>query len=267
MTTNNIELYSGQHAIEVEQFAIVFRNPIDSGDAGRFEENIENIKGFFAAVDDPDVFQFSVGPSTPTPPILKQLTEFGRDGKPSWSGHFGENAIAVASRRYTGWQEIWPQVQERLAVLLECVDPFKSVGSIEFSVTDNLREGLPKDNSKPHLLSRNIFRKGTWVPDHLLDYEDPRWDFDGGKFIESNSETEELERLEAKGVIQGGYVVATLCNTFSLRFKKNIKLRDLFDDGKIEGKTLETFERFHDLNKETIKTVLVDPLLERMGLE
>ena len=141
MPTQNIELFADKHAIEEEQFTIVFRSPIDSADEGRFNEKRAEIEEIFGAIDEPAFFQVVLGDGQKRAnPILKVMTEFARNGKPQWSGQFGENAISVTCKQYTNWEDVWPQVKERLNLLLSCIDPFKLVASIDYLVTDTLKE-------------------------------------------------------------------------------------------------------------------------------
>jgi uncharacterized protein (TIGR04255 family) len=265
MTTSQIDLYAGDHAIEVETFAVVFRSQIDSGDEARFEERKGEILDFFGSIDAPNYIELSFGDTPSNRPVMRQLLEFARDGTPSWSAQFGENAVALACRKYTGWQEVWPQVQERLSVLLSCVDPFKPVRSIEYTVTDNLREKLKKD-SESELRARHIFRDKSLVPSWLLSYDDARWDFQSGRFIDRNEEAETLERIEAKSVISAPEVITTITNTFSYRYRDPLKLKQLFDGGETLDALNVRYNEFHEKNKDTVRGILVDELLERMGL-
>ena len=244
----------------------MFRSPIDASDEGRFQEALASLEPYFGAIDEPELVQLVLGESSPPKPVLKHLADYGRDGKLDWSGSFGENAVSVACNRYTGWLEVWPQIMQRLGVLLACIDPFKNVGSIEYSVTDSMREEY-RGEQELHLRSKNIFRKGTWVPDNLMSYEDPRWDFESGMFIEGDAIEQQLERVEAKAVISGSHVVASITNTFSLRFRKPVRLKELLKNGELDQRAQQCFEEFHDKNKETIRSILVDDLLERMGLQ
>jgi hypothetical protein len=266
MSTDSIKLYAKDHAIESEQFTLVFRSPLDAADAGRFDEKKPEIEESFRAIDEPNVFQVVMGDGPQPPmPVIKVLNDFGRNGKPEWSAQFGENAVSVSSMQYTKWAEVWPSVQYRLNLLLSCVDPFKFVGSIDYKVTDTLTERIiPR--SEGALLSRDILKKGNWVPEGLLSYTDPRWDFSVGLFHSPNAESEVLERVEARSFLSGDHIVTSISNTFSLRLKAAIRLKDLLQGGNVTGRVTETFENFHDKNKITIKSIFVDELLERMGL-
>lgn len=266
MTTAQIELYAGDHAIEYEVFAIVFRSHIDSGDEARFEEHRKSLEELFGAIDTPDFIELSFG-SKPAPrTVMRQLSDFGRDGTPIWNAQFGENAIALTCRRYTGWEKVWPDVVERLSLLLSCIDPFKPVRSIEYTVTDNLRQRM-REEGKTDLLAKNIFRSGaSLVPPWLLHYDDPRWDFQSGRFIEHTDAAETLERLEAKSVLAHPSIVTTITNTISFRYKNTTRVKELFSNATISAALADTFSRFHDKNKETVRDVLVDDLLTRMGL-
>ncbi|KJS41130.1 MAG: hypothetical protein VR71_20090 [Roseovarius sp. BRH_c41] len=266
MSIDSIKLYANTHAIESEQFTLVFRSPLDSADEGRFDERRPEIEELFRAIDEPDVFQVMVGEGPQPPkPVIKVLNDFGRNGKPEWSGQFGENAVSVSSMQYTNWAEIWPSVQNRLKLLLNCVDTFKFVGSIDYKVTDTFTEKVIPNN-KGALLSKNILKKGNWVPEGLLSYEDPRWDFSSGLFHSPNERSEVLERVEARSFLTGDQVVTSISNTFSLRLKAAIRLKDLLEGGNVTGRVTETFEDFHDKNKVTIRSIFVNDLLKRMGL-
>lgn len=266
MSTDSIKLYAGNHGIESEQFTLVFRSPLDSADEGRFDEKRPEIEGLFKAIDEPNVFQVvMVGGAQPPKPVIKILNDFGRNGKPEWSGQFGENAVSVSSMQYTKWEEVWPSIQERLTLLLNCVDPFKFVGSIDYKVTDTFTEKLHL-GSEGDLLSKNILKNGSWVPESFLTYKDPRWDFSAGLFHTQNTDSEVLERVELRSFLSGDHVVTSISNTFSLKLKAVIRLKDLLQNCSVTGRITETFEDFHGKNKETIRSILTDDLLKRMGL-
>lgn len=265
MSTENIELYSKNHGIEAEQFTVVFRGSIDSADDGRFEEARQQIEELFRAIDEPNLVHVVMGGPQPPKPVLKVLNDFGRNGMPEWSGQFGENAVSVTSNQYTNWLDVWPSIETRLNTLIKCVDPFKFVGSIDYRVTDHLRERVVPGVQQT-LLGPNILRKGPWVPDALLGYDDPRWDFSGGMFHNATADTEVLERVEMRSFRNGSYVVTTLSNTFSHRFKGGVRLKDILQDGTISGVIESIFSDFHDRNKVTVRSILTDELLERMGL-
>jgi len=267
MSLADIELFSGEHAIELERFAVVFRSPLDEGDGGRFSDKIEQIKEQFGAIDDQKILQFVIGPGpAPKEPVFKRLVEFGRDGREIWFGQFGENAVALTCKRYTNWQEIWPQAKSRLELLLSCVDPQKFVSSIEYSVTDTLREKLKKDRKDQQLLSRNIFKQDVWVPGVLLEYSDPRWDFQCGQFPRNNEQSEHLERVAAKSVLAGDSILVQIENTFSNKFNEHVRLKELLDNDELSAHTIKVFDQFHDDNKKTVKKILVESLTDRMGL-
>jgi len=266
MSTDSIMLYGKNHGIESEQFTLVFRSPLDSADEGRFEEKRANIEDHFRAIDEPNVFQVVMGNETqPAKPVIKILNDFGRNGKPEWSAQFGENAVSVSSMQYTNWEEVWPTVKERLNLLLSCVDPFKFLASIDYKVTDTLIEKV-RPNTEMNLLSRNILRAGDWVPRSLLSYDDPRWDFSAGVFRDATTTSEVLERVEARSFLNGDSIVTSISNTFSLRLKTPVRLKDYFEGNSVDGCVTEVFEDFHDKNKVTIRSILTDQLLGRMGL-
>jgi hypothetical protein len=273
MSTESIELYSEDHAIESEQFTIAFRSFLNETDEDRFLENKKEIEELFKAIDEPNFVQFAIGPN-PNPiakshqspkPVLKILREFGRNGKPVWSGQFGENAISITCHQYTNWNETWPSAEKRLKSLIKCIDKFKIVSSIDYRVTDTFKEKI-KDSKDRNLLSKKIFKKSEWIAEKLINYEDPRWDFSIGFFPKKEKETEILERVEARSFIQDDDIMVSISNTHSLRFKKKIHLKDILDEGSAPEKIKEVYSEFHNSNKETIKSILDDSLLSRIGL-
>lgn len=266
MSTDSIMLFGKDHGIESEQFTLVFRSPLDAADEGRFEEKRADIEEQFRAVDEPNVFQVVMGTEKQPPkPVIKILNDFGRNGKPEWSAQFGENAVSVSSMQYTKWEEVWPSVRERLNLLLSCVDPFKFVASIDYKVTDTLIEKIGP-GTEMKLLSRNILRAGDWVPGSLLSYGDPRWDFSAGVFQEASKASEILERVEARSFLNGDNIVTSISNIFSLRLKYPVRLKEYFQGDSIDGHVTGVFEDFHDRNKVTIRSILTEALLSRMGL-
>lgn len=272
MSIDAIALHSGHHAIEVENFAVSFRSQLDLGDKSRFNERRDSLTNHFGAIEEPEVFQFTVGPtpefrSNQPEPVMFALTEFGRDGKATWTGQFGENATAVSARQYSNWQEIWPQVVLKLGELLQCIDPHKMVASVEYSVTDSFSERYNRGGTQA-LNPSNIFKFGAWVPMRLENYRDPRWDFQSGLFVDNQAEFDVLERVEAKSVIRDKRVIASITNSFSYKFKKPIRLKDIQGSSDTLSDEISViFTKFHDDNKSSIRSILVEGMLQRMGLE
>lgn len=269
MAVDNIQLIAGNHAIEVVNFVIVFPTPLDSGDEARFEESINELRNQFAAIEKPGVFRFVVG-NGPAPdqanPVMYHLNHFSHNGKPEWSAQFGENAVAISCRKYTNWDAVWASACFRLTSLLRCVDEFKPVASIQYGVTDTFIEpvGIPTEDRQ--LFASNILNNGTWVPDAIVEYSDPRWDFQAGKFLEEIDGHDVLERVEARSVISGSNIVANLTNTLSLKYKNIYRVKDLLVENN-EGTDLSrTFGNFRELNKRTIRQILKAELADKMGL-
>ena len=269
MPVEKIDLLAGNHAIEVVNFAVVFRSPLDSSDEARLEEKIEDLRPHFAAIDKPELFQVIVGESAPTNqprPVMYQLNDFSRDGKPEWSAQFGDNAVAVSCKKYSGWSTVWPGANDRLMALLACVDAFKPVASIEYSVTDTFSEQLPQDDSDLQLRPSNVFTKGSWVPDIFMDYHDPRWDFQAGKFSSESDEAERLERVDARSVLSGQRVLANLTHSLSYKFRSVPLLKDLMARTAGQHNLQEVFDNFHRLNKDVLGEILSEELTNKMGL-
>lgn len=264
MPINEITPHGEQHAIEAANFAIVFRSNVDEADEGRFEDGKQKLQDLFGSIDSPGFFQIQFGEDERNnrPPVLKKLADFGRDGKREWSAQFGENAVALTCLRYTNWDEIWPNVEERLDALIEFIDQFKLVGSIEHSVTDTFYAA--KDNKA--ILSKGVFKGGDWIPNFLLEYDDPRWDFSCGKFIKRDDRSETLERMEAKSIISGNQISVSITNSFSHRYFAPVRLKELLRDSKLNADTKGLFEGFHENNKTSIRSILNDELLTRIGL-
>lgn len=269
MAVDNIDLYSNEHAIEVVNFAVVFRSPLDSSDEARLEEHRSQLSELFAAIDKPDFLQFVIGdrpPENHEKPVMYQFNDFSRDGKPEWAAQFGDNAVVVSCKKYSNWQVVWPKALERLTKLLACVDQFKPIASIEYSVTDSFSEAMHQDDTPQQLLCSNIFKTGSWVPQNLSDYSDPRWDFQAGTFSQGLTGFEVLERIEARSVLSGQRIVTSVTNSLSHKFKDVPRLKAILQSENGENTIEKVFVAFHGTNKETIKSILKKELTSKMGL-
>lgn len=263
---NLIQLYAEQHAIEVANFVINLSVPIDHADVRRFDEQQSRIKKHFPAISSSEVFQIAFGnhsppPSLPQPVPDKNLNYFGNDGKPQWSGYFGENRIIVSCKKYTKWEEVWPKGKHRLETLLKCIDPYKQIHSVEYSVTDTFRA----KKSNQILIPPKIFKENTFIASHILELTDPRWDFSQGWFDNQNDADQVLVRLDGRSWIENEWVIASINNLHSHRFHQ-LDVKDLLS-GKSQSKYENIFSVFHDRNKDLLKNLLVDGLLLRMGLK
>ncbi|KAA0909532.1 TIGR04255 family protein [Aquicoccus porphyridii] len=264
-----IRLYAETHAIEVANFVVNLALPIDRADERRFEEHIGDVKKIFPAINTGEIFQFALGgppPSNvklPEPVPTRELTFFGNDGKPQWTGSFGESRVIVSCRRYTGWDDVWPDAKARLETLLGCLDQYKPVRSIEYSVTDTFNA----DKADDVLIPPNMFQDNDLVPRHILQLKDPRWDFNQGWFQAIDDEDQVLVRIEGRSAIQNNLVVASIGNLHSQRFGRQVSVGDAYDPNGAESVLSQTFDSFHDKNKELLRSTLTDDLQTRMGLK
>lgn len=264
-----IKLYGESHAIEVANFVVNLGLAIDNADIRRFDERVDKLRELFPAIDSPDTFHISLGGpgaeqvKRPAPPPLKELIYFSNDGKPEWVGSFGDNRVLVSCRKYTKWEEVWPSAKSRLDSLLACIDPYKPVHSVDYSVTDT----FSAQKSENALISPNIFRKNDFLASHIMNTKDPRWDFSQGWFGDPNAIDQVLVRVEARSGIQNDLVVASIGNLHSQRFGKSVSVGDLLhSEAGGQPKADLIFDNFHDKNKELLRTLLVDELLLRMRL-
>lgn len=100
----NICLFAGSHAVEVMTFSVIFDLPIDHVDIRKFEDNIQEIEKIYPSIKSPEIIQIAIAPSGQNPPPLpipiKELNSYLSNGKPEWSGSYGENAISVSCHKY-----------------------------------------------------------------------------------------------------------------------------------------------------------------------
>ena len=261
----HILLYAKQHAIESASFIVNFRSPIDQDDEGRFNDRLVELEEFFPSIESPEFFQISFGqPPTgqPDKPVMKVLNEFGRDGKATWSAQFGESTISLSCKRYTRWDEVWSEAYKRISLLMGIVDPHKFIASIDYAAVDKF-SALTDTNS---LLSKNILKENEWVPSYLLEYSDPRWDFSCGRFLDVQSDTLLLERMEAQSAIESNRTIVSISNLFSLRFESAVRAKDIVVEEGLSEKFASVWQDLHDRNKTAIKSILIDELQNRMGL-
>ncbi len=104
MSSDNINLYAGQHAIEVVNFSVILGIPLDTTDNNRFETKISQIREHFPYTEDTQTLLFAIGPepsASPPPPPGKELACYSNDGRKEWSGQFINNAIVVSCHQYT----------------------------------------------------------------------------------------------------------------------------------------------------------------------
>ena len=264
---DKIDLFAGNHAIEVVNFVVNLLIPIDQADVRRFDEKDEELRKLFPAINSPEGVQIEFGGpvlrQSRSPVPVKELTFFSSDGKPEWVGWFGESRIVVSCRKYTKWEKVWPDVKLRLDELLRCIDPYKPVYSVDYSITDTFSA-----KSDKALIARNIFKPNKFIADHILKLPDPRWDFSQGWFDNPHDSDQILVRVDSRSGIENKRVVASIDNLHSQRFKNNISVKDLISaNDRKQYKIDHIFDKFHDKNKDLLKTLLADKLLSRMGLK
>ena len=153
----------------------------------RFDAKMEEIKNYFPSVERTSGLQIQFGKGSGRPPPLPwQLTEYSRNGEPLWTGEFGNDLMVVSSRAYVKRDDIWPAAKDRLDALLDCVDEYKPVRSIDYSVTD----AFSAKTAAGALVCSNFFVENQHLPTRLLEYEDPRWDISQGWFEPGENEND-----------------------------------------------------------------------------
>lgn len=265
-----INLYAKSHAIEVANFVVNLGLAIDHADVRRFDERVETLRTLFPAINSPEMFHIAFGgpvPGNAKPPApvpVKELTFFSNDGRPEWVGSFGENRVVVSCRKYTKWEEVWPSAKARLDALLGCIDEYKPVHSVDYSVTDTFSSA----KSDAALISPNIFKENDFIAKHILGSVDPRWDFSQGWFDNPDDRDQILVRVDGRSGVQNDLVVASIGNLHSQRFGTGIGVGELLSsENGGASKADQIFDSFHDKNKELLKSLLVDQLLVRMRLK
>lgn len=265
---NSIKLYAETHAIEVVNFSVHLGIPIQASDISRFDERIENLRELFPAINDVEGIRIQVTPdngqvSTTIPPIAKELMYFDADGQPIWVGNFQDNLVMVSCRKYSTWEKIWPEAKHRLKALLDCVDDYKPIHSIDYSVTDTFHA----NKSEEILFARNPFRDSQFVPLNLVHHSDPRWDISQGWFDSTDNLNQILVRVDAKSGIINKRVVASISNLHSQIFSKQMSVSEISRNNQNPLGIEQVFSKFHDKNKDLLKQNLIDDLLIRMRLK
>jgi len=269
---DKIQLFADTHAIDAANFQINLGLAIDSADLRRFDEKADEktdeLRALFPAIDSPEVIRFEIDNGAAShsrpPPPARELALFASDGRQLWAGSFANNRILVSCRNYTKWQEIWPQANNRLNALLACIDPYKPVQSVDYSVTDTFRAKQADDVLVPD----NIFREHDLVSGQVRNLRDPIWDFRQGWFDNLASEAPVLIRIEGQGVIDNDRAVTSIHNLHSQRFRGGMTVGELIADDPEDGsKADQIFDVFHRKNKNLLRTLLTDCLLARMGLK
>ena len=261
------ERFGQSHAIEVVNFIVRFAVPIDASDMARFDEKRTEITQNFPLLETLQGFHIQLGSAPgPVPKFVdpKALTEFNRDGSQRWSAVFGENnQIVLQSHSYDGWSNVWPEAKRRLKLLLSCIDPYKPVRAIEHAVTDTF-EAETHTNA---LTTSKFFVENPYIPAHLLEKDDPRWDVSHGWFAEEGQDKSDvLLRIDARGSRTNNLSIFNISNLHSLRPRVALPLQLILTEE--EGSLLDqTFESFHKLNKEILCEILSPALLKRMKLQ
>ena len=162
---------NNKHAIEVANFVVNLSAPIDHADIRRFDERREGLADIFPAIHAPEPFKIVIDAQQIDPPApSRQLTYFSSNGKPRWVGEFGGNQVAVSCREYTKWEEIWPDADARVGRLMDCVDPYRPVASVDYSVTDTFYTAQERDLV---LTAKRIFRGNDCIPER--EHPTDRW--------------------------------------------------------------------------------------------
>ena len=260
---DQIELFAGEHAIEVANFVVAFATPLDQTDMRRFEDSRASLVKLFPAINRPSTVQLPLPPMGQIAPQAvefihpAELLLFGGDGRPIWTGQFGGDTIAVSCRAYTTWSKVWSEAEKRLKCLAQLVDPHRLVRALDYSVTDTFLA----DTEAKALHASQIFEATRLVPAHLNGYDDPRWNFSQGWFENVDGLGTVLVRIGGRGAIQGAKTSVSIDNTHSHRPEPCVEM------GALVQQLAGTFARFHDMNKALLGRMLKRQLLTRMGLQ
>ena len=124
----------------------------------RFQEDENELRELYPAINDNAEIRLAFGatpPCLPMPPASKDLAYFSSNGEREWAWDFGDNQIAVSCRKYSRWEQVWPEAEKRLNALLVCMDRYKPVSSVDCGVIDTFRTARTDEILTPH----NIFKE------------------------------------------------------------------------------------------------------------
>jgi hypothetical protein len=263
----SITLFAGEHAIEAETFSVAFAEPLTHADYRRLEKEEAAIRLLFGSIMPLNSYQFN--PKSGIVEVPKDLSgremlDFDRDGSPRWSAGFQENLVRLTIHKYTRWQDIWPEAEKRLRLLLSCVDSQKRVVAIDFGVVDT----LISERARLELLPRIVLnRASAFVSERIYACEDPRWDIQQGWMDDRNDGSLKLTRVDVQASIQNDRSRASVQNILSFRpDKQTITLEDVLAQGDAGSLVNKVYNEFHDENKQLLKKLLHPEILKRLGL-
>lgn len=107
-----------------------------------------------------------------------EMTCFGTDDRPEWICKFVGNSIFASCHAYANWKEVRPIAKERMDLLPGFIDPYKPVISVEYGVTDTFNA----HGNQNAQIAAIMFQNNHCLSRHILDLNDPGWDFSQGCF-------------------------------------------------------------------------------------
>jgi len=264
---NEVNLIAGEHAIETAEFIFALGEAWSQSELDAIKNGNEELNELFPKRDPIQgfIFEINKGEASGT---QKQggltLELFEKDGSVPWRVRLEQNLLALSCMDYPGWERVWPEAHKRLQALFSLTNSEKPILSIEYKISDVMSANLDRIPLTPKVLFKE---NSNFIPKNILDNTDFRWDISQGWYVEEEERRPNLVRLECKGIRRNKESIATISNTLVYRRRDNeLRVKDLIAKGHDDGFLRDFFHYARQGNRDILRNVLVDQLLERMGL-
>lgn len=257
------------HAIQKIAFIVEFDGPIDSGairaaDAiyPEFKEELPR-----RALGQGLFIQFGVGPAPgPGPmPDLASVTyeRLAPDGEPIRGLKLEGNTLQVLRGDYDRWGATWPEVRALMSKILPVCLNGRSVAGFSIQYLDQFIYSGAYDEFRPAMV---LSEKSPFVAPHVFG-RSLNWHSHTG-FFEIVKEPAHYRRLDVINIdlidFDQSRKMIQITSTHTAQLPG--PMRDEILKGDVNG-VLNTYMRsLHDANKVTLKAILNDEMLAKVGL-
>ncbi len=246
------------HAIAAVAFAVTFKDPLTPEEINAVKEAHDTWRDELPAVRSPQSLSFDLRSDAPrlvaSPTVA--FSYLHPDGTEQWAMLVGGLTLTVTCRLYSRWDQVWGKAKSLLGRAISVVDakrPDREVTELILEVNDSFKG--PMDAKV------DFVRQGSPLLSSRVYGETGLWHQHSGWFRSFGPSEQCLEQINIDAIPEGDGKLVRIVHRQLLR-REGLFLSQLTPT------LLETsMDHLHKANKDMLKLILADDMLDEIGLK